>query len=445
LQLAGISGHRKSLGNTGAVFVQRWPCVAWICRRPDRFPIAIEWPGAELCAYRREVSVDRTERPSPSRNAEIRPLTGVRGVAALAVVAYHFLNNTHTGFRPLQHAYLAVDLFFLLSGLVLALNYGSSVTIGGTWSSYIAFEKKRIARVFPLYIVITFFQTAYDVAKHVVFGISMPVTWNAKAMIANLLMIQAWGISHSVVVPAWSLSTEFAAYLLFPVLVSLTIESKPAVAGAFFIACLGALWYASLGPHDCIECGELLNVIQGDSPHPLMRCLGGFSIGMLAYRLVKHRMIRSLTSNSSVAIFSTLVTIAAFALGWNDFLVYGLLIIVVLVCFADSPAANRMFGNRAIFFLGKISYAIYLVHMLVFPVVYRISSMQALHLGDVGRMVSTLIAFVSVLLLATAAHYLIEVPGSRFLNRLFFGKRKGLADQAGKPEGKTHQSAVADI
>lgn len=91
-------------------------------------------------------------RSTFTTSGEIRPMTGVRGLAALAVTAHHFFDQPRRVVRPWQHGYLAVDLFFMLSGLVLAMNDASTVSLETDPKPYMAFLKKRIARIFPLYL-----------------------------------------------------------------------------------------------------------------------------------------------------------------------------------------------------------------------------------------------------------------------------------------------------
>src|SRR3979490_2903480 len=77
---------------------------------------------------------------------EIRSLTGLRGIAALWVVALH-LEFTRAPF--INNGYLGVDLFFVLSGYVMALNYGwPRMRLG----DYCRFLRKRLARTYPLYV-----------------------------------------------------------------------------------------------------------------------------------------------------------------------------------------------------------------------------------------------------------------------------------------------------
>ena len=95
--------------------------------------------------------------------SEIRSLTGLRGVAAVLVLFYHAMSRG-TGFQPLDriihHGYISVDLFFVLSGFVMAMTYGSGVVRGAVWQpsvgvswasgrSYLSALCRRDAGLFP--------------------------------------------------------------------------------------------------------------------------------------------------------------------------------------------------------------------------------------------------------------------------------------------------------
>lgn len=88
----------------------------------------------------------------------IRSLTALRGLAALTVLAYHsagrIFGDTEHVPLPLGHGYLAVDLFFLLSGFVLMHVHEQEFSNGVTWSSFGQFLRARFARTYPLYITI---------------------------------------------------------------------------------------------------------------------------------------------------------------------------------------------------------------------------------------------------------------------------------------------------
>ncbi len=78
-------------------------------------------------------------------------LDGLRGVAALIVVAYHLFETYATGAHDqvLNHGYLAVDFFFVLSGFVVGYAYDDRWNCMTTWG----FFKRRLVRLHPLIIV----------------------------------------------------------------------------------------------------------------------------------------------------------------------------------------------------------------------------------------------------------------------------------------------------
>src|ERR1700684_2462821 len=69
-------------------------------------------------------------------------LDGLRGVAAIAVMFSHFTQES-----VFKNAYVAVDLFFMLSGFVIAHSYGTRLLAGMTAVEYI---KRRIIRLYPM-------------------------------------------------------------------------------------------------------------------------------------------------------------------------------------------------------------------------------------------------------------------------------------------------------
>src|SRR5215469_9584957 len=166
-----------------------------------------------------------------ARREEVRALTGLRGIAATLVALYH-INPELRGYgafgRIVGRGYLWVDLFFVLSGFVLALNYGARFAHGWRSDTWRDFLLRRVARIYPLYVVLFAGSAAY---MAVGLGqsyalpllpyptLSHPVADGA----ANLFMVQSWGVGPSFDGTAWSLSAEWAAYLLFPLLASLAL------------------------------------------------------------------------------------------------------------------------------------------------------------------------------------------------------------------------------
>ncbi len=180
------------------------------------------------------------------RPAEIRSLTGLRGVAACWVMLYHaeFRAGTTAPVRVLiDHGYLAVDLFFILSGFVLALNHAPAFRRDRE-AAYAGFLRKRLARTYPLYLVATL--VCFALVRAGAFSGRHATGW---ALAANLALIQSWHTRFgSIDGPGWSVSAEWGAYLLFPLFCRAAL-SGPAWRGwAVAALCLLAVAALSILP-----------------------------------------------------------------------------------------------------------------------------------------------------------------------------------------------------
>ena len=174
---------------------------------------------------------------------QIRALTGIRGVAAVWVVIYHMTRLNHDNVSGpfgafVERGYLAIDLFFVLSGFVMSSSSWHLFAPGYGVRHYATFMLRRIARIYPLYLAVTLLVAALTLS-----GISrdVPIYDLGFRLAVNLTMIQAWGVGESLNGPAWSISTEFAAYLVFPWLLSAVIRSSKLVAVTIALLCLGVI------------------------------------------------------------------------------------------------------------------------------------------------------------------------------------------------------------
>ncbi|HEV8192144.1 MAG TPA: acyltransferase, partial [Ktedonobacterales bacterium] len=169
---------------------------------------------------------------SGAHRSSLAPLTGLRFVAALAVVLDHFWvtfawwnpaagvpslsTPPPTGWMLLIHTgNLGVDCFFVLSGFILAYTYATSD--GGLLGTRRAFWVARIARIYPIYLLALALDfIPYLLREHHVTGV-------LTSVVAQPLLLQAWIPSldtwNSWDPPSWSLSVEAFFYLLFPLIV----------------------------------------------------------------------------------------------------------------------------------------------------------------------------------------------------------------------------------
>lgn len=346
------------------------------------------------------------------KNSEIRSLTGLRGIAACYVVLYH-LRADHASLGSalkvlLGRGYLAVDLFFVLSGFVMALTYAGSFAAGLTSQGYRSFLAKRIARVWPLYVVVTIITMA--LVRDVRIG----------PFLANLLMIQSWGISASIVPPAWSISTEWGAYVVFPLLVAATLFCRPRrVLGTTLVA-VGVLAVLVLLPSGLTHVVRLrgpLDIYDGASYGPMVRCLTEFTLGLVAWRAAQHDAVRRLSNHPAFSGGIALLVLVLLLVPGSDLAVALCFPFLIVGIMTDRPAVARLLGARPVHWLGEVSYALYLVHP--FSLEYRAGLERVVEGTNIPHswFVSLVLLFGSTIALAAVAHYAIEVPSRRVLRR----------------------------
>ena len=349
---------------------------------------------------------------------DIRALTGLRGLAALWVVMFHVLSEDrfHWPFEWLvRHGYMAVDIFFVLSGFVMSMSYTRLFDGGITRQKYLIFMIRRFARVYPLYFVMTAVVVALNILS-----ISRSWTFNIPELIANLTLTQAWGFGRTIDGPAWSVSTELAAYILFPFLTLLPFARRSFCLGLSLL-CFLVVAYLYIVHFDVPGTSGPLDVYTLYSPLPLMRCLAEFTIGMCMFGLSARPGARALFARrlpcwSMAALFLVLCSLAK-----SDLALFATVPFLIMIL-AVSPrfALSRFLAWRPIFFLGEVSYAVYLLHF-EFERIRRTGMPFLMKHGMpalAADIVCTVILYTSLIGASYAAFRLIEVPARRAIRRL---------------------------
>lgn len=354
--------------------------------------------------------------------SEIKSLTGLRGVAAVLVLFYHAMSRG-TGFQPIDriihHGYISVDLFFVLSGFVMAMTYGSGVVRGGVWKHQLAFLGHRIARIFPLYAAVTL--ACFLVAEA---GLLHPpgVSNLFHALLKNLLMIQAWGAGGGGLnSPGWSISAEWGAYLLFPALAGgALLSGRSAAIGIAVLSALVVVILAVL-PDSVyfIARNGPLNIAFGPTPAPLIRCLSEFTLGLLAWRLSRHAGVVGGTVGNLPSAVLVVVIVVLFGFPELDPLLVLLFPLLILSLCSDRPAIARFLGSGLNYRLGVWSYAIYLVHEPILEASPAVEAFMQTHDVHPAHALGHGLMVAVVFVVAALAHRIVEVPGRRVLRAYF--------------------------
>ncbi|MFC4273884.1 acyltransferase family protein [Achromobacter aloeverae] len=380
---------------------------------------------------------------APGRRVSHLPsLTPLRGIAAVWVVLYHYGVLYFPAMRPDRHTallnkgYLAVDLFFLLSGFVMAHVYRETFSRQVDKRGYWAFLSARIARLYPLHLAVLGLFVALALAVCAVEYASggplsgIPVTGvrSLLALVANLFMLQ--GLHASTLswnYAAWSISLEFMAYLAFPFVLAWVWRASPRTQALLALAMCtilaGLAWWT----------GDDFN--QWDGPTTLLRCLPEFLLGTLLYRAYLSPARAALLSGDAVAIgllAALLLTLHAKGPDLMAILLFaGLLMAVV----SNRSRIGAWLNSSPLVWLGEVSYALYLIHGLVQHAASEVLS-RGLHIQDRHALSSGtslwLLALMlgTSLLLAAACYRWIEKPAQRYL-------RGALALRSGDPRRRS--------
>lgn len=340
---------------------------------------------------------------------QLSALTSLRGVAAWMVVAYHF-RETIVRFVPtpvfatVAHGALAVDLFFVMSGFIIALNYGWEFRRDGI-RTYGRFLLLRLARIYPLHIFMLGLFVLYASALSVAHG--RDEFHEVDYLVRSVFLVQAWlpGIELAWNTPAWSISTEMFAYLLFPAMVWLASRFPGrGAAAAWLVAALvvlavGAAPFGSLG-------GNI-------SRFGLARCLLEFFAGVMVHRLWERG---GRTPGSGLAALALAVGLVAClpVLGAPDYLVMpGAFCCLIYGLAVPGTWPTRLLAWPPLIWLGTISYATYLSHALIRDWVKFVLERPGVPLWAPFPTYIVLVLAASWLL-----YELVEVPGRHLLRRV---------------------------
>lgn len=304
------------------------------------------------------------------KSDNIDALTGLRGLAAWMVVLYHFREYTPrfmggAASLLIDHGYLAVDLFFILSGLVLYINYHhqfESVQARVATSFYF----RRIARIYPLHLAVLVLYLANPIAIALFSSAGDPGSrYSLEYFLLSVFLIQNWGFTASVEwnIPAWSISTEFAAYLLFPILVCAIKRGAGRASWmpmATYLGLLIAIPALYIG-------NGLPSLGENISRLGIARCILEFSMGLvLGYHYVLNPAWLARQARYFLAAFCVVGVALLLIGGAPDYFAAPLLFTLLILSLLDARAPwSRFFAWRPLVYLGEISYSTYMIHYFV--------------------------------------------------------------------------------
>jgi peptidoglycan/LPS O-acetylase OafA/YrhL len=297
-------------------------------------------------------------------------LDGLRGTAALSVAVVHVnAYVTGSGGAPF-HAFLAVDFFFILSGVVIAHAYEQRLH---TSMTFLDFAKLRVVRLWPLIVAGLALGAGYLIARNYLQPThAASLGYIMAALVFGFLLVPlnfAMGIAgYPLDPPCWSLFFEMVANAVYAVLCRFRLLSATTLFMIIGGSLLGLLADSNLELWDHRQnwpnqLGLAISLLEGVS-----RVGFGFFLGVALYRYRSHAFILRLP-HLHPAIASALL-VAFFAMPPLSSNIYDLVVgMVVLPLVVGASIHYESDGLEAALskFTGWLSYPLYVVH---YPIMF---------------------------------------------------------------------------
>ncbi|TIV69912.1 MAG: acyltransferase [Mesorhizobium sp.] len=343
-------------------------------------------------------------QPAAPRHVYLN-LDAIRGVAAISVMLYHFSPFLADG-KVLPSSYLAVDLFFLLSGFVIAHAYDRKIENGMGFGTFVAI---RLIRLYPLYLAGTLLGFFYLLVKNRLMPAEyMPLSEIGMQLTTGMFFIPLIGEAYHTIFPlnpaSWSLFFELVVNIAY---VAVFFLMSRRVLTALIAVSLALLIVASvvIGTLDFGMTGK--TIISG-----LPRVSFSFFLGVLLCFLRRGWWVEA-------AILLTLAVFAIAPAGAAGRVAYDLACLavvfpIIVVTGAVAPTAPRLAGFYG--WLGRISYPIYIIHTPMLMIIAGAGKAVSVDPFSHHPWFGILMA-VAVIVIADIATRIYDEPVRRFLQR----------------------------
>jgi peptidoglycan/LPS O-acetylase OafA/YrhL len=346
---------------------------------------------------------------------KLNQLAGLRGICAWWVVFYHSLILMNDSVPlPIKlfiaHGYLAVDLFFLLSGFVIFLSYHESLSTNFPHSVG-KFYWKRFSRIYPLhFVMLGGYLALFGAFTYLSSSHAAPDAYTWSTFIQSMFLVHMWfGSDLTWNVPSWSISSEWFVYLFFPLVAYSLRKLRGGIAMHVLSIVLAAVIlhviYAKSG----------LNSIGADIPHmALVRTLFEFLMGVFVGSLyVNHLDFLQRNAGAALAGFVALCVLYAMT-SMPDYALIPIIfaLLIAYLCVTTSWITTAL-STPVLVYLGEISYSTYMVHYLVYDL------LKAAFISDTHEInqVHLWLSFVAVFILSVVLHHAVDMPSQKYFRR----------------------------
>lgn len=332
----------------------------------------------------------------------------LRFLASAAVVVYHYRTLADwtpgpVALRAVDSLRLAVDMFFVISGVVMADLYGGRL---GDRGSYWGFLRRRVARLAPLhYATLGFCVAMAAIANKLGVSLSSPEVFDPACIPANLALLNAFGACDHLSFngPSWSISAEMGLYVLLPLLLMLS-SRRLATFGLVIVALAGLFALRAIGE----------DWTGWTFRFGFLRAAPSFLLGMVLAR--SDDWLARIPRPDLLFGLSLVVFVGVCVAPVDD--AVRLLVIYAIVALGLAADRRGVAGvlARGASPLGRLTYSIYMLHMPVALVCISALGKHILHLSGAALNLWCVVVALTFLPIASIISFnLFETPMRRLI------------------------------
>ncbi len=361
------------------------------------------------------------QSPVLHKASSLPALMGLRFILSLWILLNHLGFILDDFFHPggwmyviINNGYYAVDMFFILSGIVITHHYGTLLK-SGKISDYGAFLWLRLARLYPLHLVTLIgVLCLVSLAPLAGYALTHPEDYQLGDFIENLFLIQAWHYnSHmSWNYFSWSISAEWLAYLLTPILFTIFYRHYK----------LPVLWILVCGLLAVVPMLQMYDLFTNHLASPVIRVLTAFCVGICLCQISQRSVISgTLFSMSAV---TTIVVLCAEHVAQGKHFGFALYpacigLASLIQATPDRPSLpQRVLQHPLMNYGGEIAFALYMTQFVVLMPLKKIWPHAVYNHANVMAQLLYLAAITAIIFAATLlAHLVVEQPARYWLRQ----------------------------
>ncbi|MEH2158244.1 acyltransferase family protein [Nostoc sp.] len=374
----------------------------------------------------------------------IKPLTSLRGIAALFVVVHHFSYYTLPKIGSIlsaysdffKNGYLWVDFFFILSGFIMTHVYVGDFSLKVNSSNYRSYLLSRFARIYPLHIFVLSLLIGLEIIKIFLLHTSaFTGKFNLTALFANVFLLQAFDLNCPPLFwcdtywnePAWSISIEFVIYCIFPFLLVFLLRNSPKKDLIIYSFTLFSILLLI-----AFTRGNLDSIIGIPS---IARCGLECGLGIITYKIYYRGNYQKYFNLNLLAIIAITWIILIMNYYWSywrslhDWLVLPAFCLLILALSVNNNGVvSKFLSSRLMLYLGTISYSIYMIHWFLQELlkifwIYKFHKPFGKGFTEYETLTSLGAFLMIVLLTASLTYRFVEVPARNYLKATIFAKQ----------------------